>query len=732
MDIKQQFMGKRFWLFAALIALFVFILSGLWFYQSCLNKAESSLIKTSKYMKTQCAAYTHYNAGAETQALLRAVESNCEVVMKLYDDEMNGEEVSSELLESYADQLWLHGILILNSDGSILCSYARDTGLEEKLLKQLTKETVLTGSGYAERNYCQRMYFQNGDYINMAATSGKDETDMVISYYYISSESAKAYSLTLQSLMEGYQTSTDGTIMVTDEGTVIACNNAELIGESTTEDAVVQALKKNRDSHHICHIPEKNSYGVMLKQRDYYIYAYISEKTVFSSLPKNVLIVMVIYFCVVFTIWLMMQKSRLDYLKQEREKEEKYKLELKELARKADAANVAKTEFLQRMSHDIRTPINGICGMIEVAEHYADNLDKQAECRKKIRDASHLLLELINEVLDMGKLESGEVVLEQQPFDLQDIMDEVLVVIEKLVLEQGLTLIREDFKVNHWKLIGSARHVKRLLMNIMSNAVKYNKENGTISIRCRELPAKEEGTALLEFICEDTGIGMSEAYQKKIFEPFTQENTGAQSKYGGSGLGMPIAKDLVEKMNGTLDFESEEGKGTTFIIRIPFVIDQSQEEKEKLNDSADKPSIQGYRILLTEDNELNMEIAEFVLEKEGAVVVKAWNGKEAVELFSKSEIGEYDAILMDMMMPVMDGYQAARTIRAMERPDAKEVPIIAMTANAFTEDRIKSRETGMNAHISKPLDLNLVIETLHKTVNYEPYNRKGEADEYDS
>lgn len=699
------------------MALFVFILSGLWFYRSCLNKAETSLLKISNYMKTQCVAYTHYNAGAETQALLRAVESNREVVMKLYDSQMQGEEVSSELLESYADQLWLHGILILNSDGSILCSYARDTGLEEKLLKQLFKETVLTGSGYAERSYCQRIYFQNGGYINVAATSGKDETGMVISYYYISPESAKAYSLTLQSLLEGYQISTDGTIMVTDEGKVVACNDEALIGESTKENTVIQTLKENRDSHHICHIPAEKSYGVMLKQRDYYIYAYISEKAVFSSLLKNVLIVMVIYFCGVFAIWLMMQRSRRDYLKQEMEKEQKYKLEFQELARKADAANVAKTEFLQRMSHDIRTPINGICGMVEMAEHYADNLDKQAECRKEIRDASYLLLELINEVLDMGKLESGEVVLEQQPFDLQDVMDEVLVVIEKLASERGLTLIREDFKVNHWKLIGSARHVKRLLMNIMSNAVKYNKENGTISIRCQELPSKEEGTALLEFICEDTGIGMSEAYQKKIFEPFTQENTGAQSKYGGSGLGMSIAKDLVEKMNGTLDFESEEGKGTTFIIRIPFVIDQSQEEKEKLSDSADKPSIQGYHILLVEDNELNMEIAEFVLEKEGAVVTKAWNGKEAVELFSESATGEYDAILMDMMMPVMDGYQAARTIRAMDREDAKTIPIIAMTANAFTEDRIKSREAGMNAHISKPLDLELLVETLHTMVS---------------
>ncbi len=717
MNTKQEPKGKIFWLLAVLIGLLVLILTSILFYRSCLNKAETSLLKTSNYMKAQCEAYSYYNAGAETQALLRAVESNRQVVQNIYDSQMEGEEVSSDLLESYANQLWLHGIMIMDSDGSVICSYAKDGELEEKLLKQLGKEAVLAGNGYPQRSYSQRLYFENGDYVNMAATSINDEERMAISYYYISSESARAYSLTLQSLLEGYQISTDGTILVTDEGKIIACNDPEMIGERATEDVVVQALKKNGDSHHICLIPEKNSYGVMLKGRDYYIYAYISEKVVFDSLPQNVLVVMAIYFCLIFAIWLILLRSKRTYLKQEMEKEQQYKLELQELARKADAANVAKTEFLQRMSHDIRTPINGICGMIDMAEYYANDLDKQAECRKKLRNASHLLLELINEVLDMGKLESGEVVLEEQPFDLQDVMNEVLVVIEKLALEQGLTLHQKDFQVSHWKLIGSARHVKRLLMNIMSNAVKYNKDNGSIFISCREIPTQEEGRALVEFICEDTGIGMSEVYQEKIFEPFTQENTGVQSKYGGSGLGMSIAKELVEKMEGSIDFESQEGKGTTFIIRIPFIIDESQEETS--HDSSDIPSIQGYKILLTEDNELNMEIAEFVLEKEGAAVTKAWNGQEAVEIFSKSAPGQYDAILMDMMMPVMDGYQASRTIRAMDRPDAKTIPIIAMTANAFTEDRIKSREAGMNAHISKPLDLGLLIENLHKLVNHQ-------------
>ncbi len=316
----------------------------------------------------------------------------------------------------------------------------------------------------------------------------------------------------------------------------------------------------------------------------------------------------------------------------------------------------------------------------------------------------------------MGKLESGEVVLEDEPFDFHEVLDEVSVVIEKLSSEQGLQFVQEKYQVTHWNLIGSARHVKRLFMNIMSNAVKYNKQNGKITIRCRELPSGQKDIALIEFICEDTGIGMSKEYQKKIFEPFTQENTSIQSQYGGTGLGMPIAKGLVDKMNGTIKFESEEGEGTTFVITIPFKINTEIVEQKQETGENEKPSIRDCHLLLVEDNELNMEISEFVLKSEGAVIQKAWNGKEAVEAFEKSGPGEFDAILMDVMMPVMDGYQAAETIRAMNREDAKTIPIIAMTANAFTEDRIRTRKAGMNAHVSKPLDPRLVIETIGRLV----------------
>ena len=292
--------------------------------------------------------------------------------------------------------------------------------------------------------------------------------------------------------------------------------------------------------------------------------------------------------------------------------------------------------------------------------------------------------------------------------------------IEQIAAEQNIQIEWEKKEIIHRNLIGSPGYVKRVMMNILSNAVKYNKENGYVYISCREIPSKQTAMPTLEFVCRDTGIGMTEAFQKRIFEPFAQEHAGSRTKFAGTGLGMPISKKLIEKMGGTITFESAEGIGTTFVIRVPFKIDLDADKREEQKDVSEK-SIKGLHILLAEDNELNMEIAEFVLQNEGAEVSKAWNGEETVELFRKSESGEFDAILMDIMMPVMNGYEATKMIRSLDREDAKEIPIIAMTANAFTEDRIRAKEAGMNEHVAKPVDVELLIKVIHKLVKYNGY-----------
>ncbi len=384
--------------------------------------------------------------------------------------------------------------------------------------------------------------------------------------------------------------------------------------------------------------------------------------------------------------------------------------ELEETKKKAESANEAKTTFLLNMSHDIRTPLNGIMGMLDIAEYYSDDIDKQTECRKKVREASSILLELVNDVLDRSKLESGDINLEHVSFNLVDIVKSSYSSIYKLAEDRNIEIIENDCEVKHLNLIGSPLHLKRIMINIITNAIKYNKDNGKIYITCKETNFDGK-IATIEFICQDTGIGMSEQFVKHIFEPFSQENQNARTSYAGTGLGMSIVKGIIESMGGNISVESQKGVGTTFDVTIPFEVDEDTKKNDSTNDESKEYSIKGLNILVAEDNDMNMEIAKFLLEENGAKVIEAHDGKEAVDIFTKSSFGDIDAILMDVMMPVLNGHEATKIIRSLNRKD-NNIPIIAMTANAFVEDKINAKEAGMNEHISKPFDSKRVIKTI--------------------
>ena len=719
MDIRRRIKVKRFWIFGILLGICVTAASLYYFFQAEKKEAENRMVKTVNYVKVQCSTYTHYNEASESKSLLRAIESARQMSTNIDMETENGGRLSQEFLKENLQTLWVDGILVLDAEGKTVCKYSMDEALTNEITDYLQKDIIMDFTGYEERSYSERIDREDGSRIDIAACARKDAPGMVAIYYYTSPEFVRNYTLTIQNLLNGYSTQKDGTIIVADKGTIVASNDESLLGQDTAGNQVVQAMKEHTDSQHIFHLKNEGTggYGIMLKQRDYYIYTYLPDTEVFRNLPLSVTAVVFLYLLIfgIFCFW--GYRADLAHRKQEQEKDEKYKAELLRAAKKAEAANEAKTEFLQRMSHDIRTPINGICGMINVADHYADNMEKQTECRAKIKKTSHLLLELINEVLDMSKLESDEVVLEEIPFNLNSISEEILGVIEHMAAEQNIRIIWEEKEVTHWNLIGSPVHVKRILMNILSNAVKYNKENGYVYISCREIPSKQTAMTTLEFVCRDTGIGMAEAFQKRIFEPFAQEHAGSRTKFAGTGLGMPITKKLVEKMGGTISFESKEGTGTTFVIRIPFQIDADMKDRNETEEKTET-SIQGLHVLLTEDNELNMEIAEFVLQNEGAVVTKAWNGQKAVDIFRKNRPGEFDVILMDIMMPVMNGYEAAKLIRSLDREDAKVIPIIAMTANAFTEDKMRAKEAGMDEHIAKPVDGKLLVKAINELVKH--------------
>ena len=892
LDIKGRTKEKGIKIVGILLGICLGAVSLFYFFHAEKAEAEKRMVEIVNYVKVQCSTYTHYNESSESKSLLRAIESARQMSTNIDMEIENGGQLSRDFLKENLQTLWVDGIIVLDAEGKTDCEYSTDESLANEITEYLQKEIIMNFAGSEERSYSERFTREDGSHIDIAACARKDAPGIVAIYYYTSPEFARNYTLTIQGLLNGYSIQKDGTIIVADDGIVVASNNESLLGQNTAGNEVVQAMKKHTDSQHIYHFKKEGTgcygimlkqrdyyiyaylpdtevfhnlplsvagviflyflifsiflfwghrtnqahqkqeqekdekykaelltaakkaeaaneakteflqrmshdirtpingiyglinmadhyaddmekqkeyrtkvkaaanlllelvndvldmgklesgevvqamkkhtdsqhiyhlknegtgcYGIMLKQRDYYIYAYLPDTEVFHNLPLSVAGVIFLYFLMFSIFWFWTYRTNQAHQKQEQEKDEKYKSELLIAAKKAEAANEAKTEFLQRMSHDIRTPINGICGLVNMADHYADDTEKQTEYRTKVKEASNLLLELVNEILDMSKLESGEVVLEEIPFNLSSIFREVFIVIEQMAAEQNIRIMWEKKEITHRDLIGSPGYVKRVMMNILSNAVKYNRENGQIYISCMEIPSEQPEMTTMEFVCRDTGIGMTEEFQKCVFEPFAQEHTGSRAKFTGTGLGLSISRKLVEKMGGTITFESKKGVGTTFVIRVPFKIDPDADKREEQKDVSEK-SIKGLHILLAEDNELNMEIAEFVLQNEGADVTKAWDGQEAVELFRNSEPGEFDVILMDIMMPVMNGYETTKMIRSLDREDAKAIPIIAMTANAFTEDRIRAKEAGMDEHVAKPVDVELLIKVIHKLVKY--------------
>ncbi len=393
-----------------------------------------------------------------------------------------------------------------------------------------------------------------------------------------------------------------------------------------------------------------------------------------------------------------------------RRKQEQSIMELLERVR---LANSAKSEFLSHMSHDLRTPINGILGMLAILEKSQDDPARQRECQRKIRVSTEHLLSLVNDVLQVSKLESGRPAAVEEPFDLHDILEDCITILSPLADEQEIRLELEKSGLHHSKVIGNPLYVKQILMNVIDNALKYNRPHGSVFIHAKET-AFQNGTVTCQFMIEDTGIGIGEDFREHIFEPFTQEHQDARTSYHGVGLGMSIVKKLVDQMKGTVEVDSQVGKGSVIRITLPIRVDESWSEPPVDEESNEQDNIGGMRVLLVEDNELNCEIVEYILREAGADVVTANDGKAAVDVFTASKPGMFDCVLMDLMMPVMSGYEATRVIRSLKRPDAKTVPIIALSANAFEEDVALSKDAGMNEHLAKPVDIHKMFQVMSR------------------
>lgn len=692
--------------------------------RSDLQNAEQQFEDTISYVKEQCTGYDNLSLASKTKSLMRMMENAQHLSDEIAHDRQDAlaRVLDNAAMAEYLRDYTLSGALVLSSEGKILCAASQDGRMDdpqirEQMEAELAASVVPGVAGHPQQIYAGRTEKADGAYVDAAACARKDGDGLIVVYYCTTAEYVRNYSLSYQNCVQGYNPAVDGTIVVTRGDRIVASNNKALLDAAVDDNPTLSALKARSADGGMIHVRSGSTgrqyaYGIVGQGRSFYIYVYRPEQEVYVSTMRNMSMAAFSFMVVLFLLQLLRGKTDRRYREQRLRREQEYQESLKAAALKAESANLAKTEFLQRMSHDIRTPINGIRGMVEIGDRCPQDMARQADCRKKIWEASTLLLELVNEVLDMGKLESGEIVLESVPFDLPELLREITDVLEKQAAERGIALYCEYSRLPHPWLVGSPLHIKRLLMNVLSNAIKYNRDKGRVMLDCFELSCTGDKVQIC-FVCADTGIGMSEEFQKRMFEPFTQENAGARSVYGGTGLGMSITKSLVDKIGGTIGVESRQGVGTTYTITLPFGI-ASTKAAEPEPQQMDLTVLQGRRLLLAEDNALNMEIMEFLLTEVGVKVTKATDGQQAVEAFTASPPGGFDAILMDVMMPVRDGHEATRAIRAMDRPDAKTIPIFAMTANAFVEDRCKALQAGMNEHLAKPIDPDTLYRLLVK------------------
>lgn len=717
-DHAAQERGNRSagaWLLVALLGIALSVVAGMMSYGYTTAQAEQRFADVVDYVATQSLSYDAFNSAYTTKNLIRVMEIAGEAARDMERDGL----VDNATLEQYADQFNVSALIVTDASGNLVSECSTDDVGYESLATYLKEAPVLEVAARPLKSYTARITLADDSVADIGCVTRQDGEGIVVAVRHQSAKAVASNTLKLQSLLGGYETIDSGNIVIESDGKVVATNAVEptILGVfdlPTTDVFIVDGIKDRCPAGKVRLVNASGEWylGTFGKARGFYVYTYASARRYFEVVAAVAAGVLVLYSGVIAVVVLVRRRAdrrRLtDLLQQERD----YGDKLAKAAREASSANSAKTEFLRRMSHDLRTPINGIRGMVEVGDANADDLQKQAECRSKIWTASGLLLDLANEALDMSRLESGQIDLELVPANLVTLNHEVRDILERQAEERLVTIICDQQTLDHPYVRVSVTHLKRLLLNIAGNAVKYNRQGGYVRLVCREVePA--DGVPVYEYTITDNGIGMSEEFQQHLYEPFCREEQQVEGASSGTGLGAPIAKQLVELMGGTMSFTSVLGQGTTFTIRLPFEKCKRSEIPQAVRvDAGDGDALQGLRVLLVEDNDLNAEIAQFTLSRAGAVVTHAKDGESAVEAFAASAPHEYDVVLMDIMMPGIDGLEATRQIRALDREDAATTPIIAVSANAFADDRRLSREAGMDAHLSKPVNSQELVEAL--------------------
>ena len=710
----QTIFGKKFWLvcIAVGISLFgaVFALSRRADIQNC----EQRLTGVMEFIKAQSADYTKYNDTAVAKSLVREAAA----ISALEDLSLDCDEAA---LSEYARMLWLTGISVLDAQGDLVCEYTENGTGYAQLQSGIKLEPLLSVIDYPQKTYVKRVELGGGNFVNVAVHSCADGTGVVLAYRYIPAEFSEKSVLSIQDLLDGYEVSSTGTLLVAEDNRVAASNDPTLIGTNIFENERLMSIRRSGHADKLIRVyaPRgiEQCYGMYGHGQDYYLYAYVPARQVYTLTVMNLVITLVMYILILALVQVFRWNSARDFFIQQEHSEQEYRksLEQKNIAlqlavQRETKANLAKREFLFNMSHDIRTPMNAIIGFTALAQTHIDDRGQVEDYLKKISVSSQHLLSLINDVLDMSRIESGKVTLEAKPVHLPELVHELRDIIQAVVSKKDLSLTLDTVGVENEDIIADPLRLEQILINVLANAVKFTPDGGQISLWIVQKDTAPAGYADFEFHIKDNGIGMSEEFQKHIFEQFARERTSTVSKIQGTGLGMAITKSLVDMMGGRITVKSEQGKGSEFTISLRFPIGEAK--TGQMPPAAKASAFTGKKLLVVEDNELNLEIASTLLKEAGFEVDTAENGKLAVEKVEAASAGRYDLILMDIQMPEMDGYEATRRIRAL--PDAKKaaLPIVAMTANAFEDDRKNALHAGMNGHIAKPLDIQKLFQVL--------------------
>lgn len=714
-------------------------------------ECREQLVTAFEFFKAQTSAYSKYNDTAVAKSLVRESAA----VHALQDCALDASEAE---LRQDTEKLWMTGVALLDPEGQLISEYTED-GVGYEVIRDGLPEVATLGLLEApDKTYVKRVELRDGSYSDAALHALSSGDGIILAYRHTKEAFAQKSVLSMQTLLDGYDRNTVGTFLLVRSNVVEASNDPAMIGVDVTMNAMLQSIRAANQSEKLTYVVDARGlkrYGMYTHGRDFVLYAYVPARNIYRSTLPNLAVLLILYIVVLTMIQGLRWNAEQKFKQRELAAAQAYQASLEQKNRELEiavrqeaAANRAKRDFLFNMSHDIRTPMNAIIGYTTLAETNLTQPAKVADYLRKISTASQHLLSLINDVLDMSRIESGRVVLEQKPLHLPTLVQDVRDIIQSNITAKGLAFTVDLAGVRDEDVIGDPLRIQRILLNILSNAVKFTPSGGSITLRVveksgagetsgdtkdddREPVAKSLNGALTgeatsmgqteaasigaplrsadyEFHVRDTGIGMSAEYQKHIYEQFSREETSTVSKTEGTGLGMPITKRLVEMMDGSIELVSAPGQGTEFTVHLRLPLGGEQKEKTPAAD----PTFAGTRLLVVEDNELNMEITTTVFEEAGFSVDQAVNGQAALKKVATAAPGEYALVLMDIQMPVMDGYEATRRIRALPDPAKARIPIVAMTANAFAEDRENALAAGMNDHIAKPFDIHTLLWKL--------------------